>query len=123
MSKILMILLLRIKWQPVYIKDIGQASDASAIQTNIARVSGKEQVYLPIFKRPGANTISSVNEVRKAIPSLKERMPDDVNLRCYFRPIFLCSECHFRFKSGSFRRINFSSYCVDFIFWVIGGLP
>ena len=70
--------------QPVYIKDIGQATDASAIQTNIARVSGKEQVYLPIFKRPGANTIASVDAVRNAIPSLKERMPDDVNMNIIF---------------------------------------
>ena len=30
---------------PIYIKDIGVASDASAIQTNIVRIDGKEQVY------------------------------------------------------------------------------
>ena len=70
--------------KPIYIKDIGRATDASAIQTNIARVDGKEQVYLPIFKRPGANTIASVNAVRKAIPKLKERMPDDVQLNVIF---------------------------------------
>jgi CzcA family heavy metal efflux pump len=69
---------------PIFIKDIGVASDASAIQTNIARVDGKEQVYLPIFKRPGANTIASVNAVREAIPELKNRMPDDVNLNVIF---------------------------------------
>jgi len=69
---------------PIYIKDIGQAKDASAIQTNIARVDGKEQVYLPIFKRPGANTIASVEAVKSAIPKLKERMPDDVNLNVIF---------------------------------------
>ncbi|MFT4523623.1 MAG: CzcA family heavy metal efflux pump [Bacteroidia bacterium] len=69
---------------PVYIKDIGYASDASVIQTNIARVDGKEQVYLPIFKRAGANTIESVEAVKKAIPGLKERMPDDVQLNVIF---------------------------------------
>ena len=69
---------------PIYIKDIGYASDASMIQTNIARVDGKEQVYLPIFKRPGANTIESVEAVKKAIPELKERMPDDVQLNVIF---------------------------------------
>ena len=69
---------------PIYIKDIGYASDASMIQTNIARVDGKEQVYLPVFKRPGANTIESVNAVKKAIPGLKERMPDDVQLNVIF---------------------------------------
>ncbi|MEE9462364.1 MAG: efflux RND transporter permease subunit, partial [Bacteroidales bacterium] len=66
------------------VKDVGYASDASVIQTNIARVDGKEQVYLPIFKRPGANTIASVEAVKKAIPGLKERMPDDVQLTVIF---------------------------------------
>ncbi|NDP28498.1 MAG: efflux RND transporter permease subunit [Flavobacterium sp.] len=69
---------------PIYIKDIGQTKDASAIQTNIARVDGKEQVYLPIFKRAGANTIASVEAVKKALPGLKERMPDDVKLNVIF---------------------------------------
>lgn len=69
---------------PVYIRDVGYASDASVIQTNIARVDGKEHVYLPIFKRPGANTIASVEAVKKAIPGLKERMPDDVQLNVIF---------------------------------------
>lgn len=70
--------------KPIYIKDIGEAKDASVIQTNIARVDGKEQVYLPIFKRPGANTIASVEAVKKAIPELKERMPEDVQLNVIF---------------------------------------
>ncbi len=70
--------------KPIYIKDIGETKDASAIQTNIARVDGKEQVYLPIFKRPGANTIAAVNAVKKALPELKERMPSDVNLNVIF---------------------------------------
>ena len=69
---------------PIYIKDVGYASDASVIQTNIARVDGKEQVYLPIFKRPGANTIEAVNAVKAAIPELKQRMPDDVQLNVIF---------------------------------------
>ncbi len=70
--------------KPVYIKDVGRAADASAIQTNIVRVDGKEQVYLPIFKRPGANTIASVNAVKQALPKLKQRMPDDVELNVIF---------------------------------------
>lgn len=70
--------------RPVYVKDIGRAEDASAIQTNIARVDGNEQVYLPIFKRPGANTIASVEAVKKALPKLKDRLPDDVKLNIIF---------------------------------------
>ncbi|TDD95487.1 efflux RND transporter permease subunit [Flavobacterium cellulosilyticum] len=70
--------------KPIFIKDIGQTKDASAIQTNIARVDGKQQVYLPIFKRPGANTIAAVEAVKAALPSLKERMPKDVKLNVIF---------------------------------------
>ncbi len=70
--------------KPIYIKDLGEAKDAGAIQTNIARVDGKEQVYLPIFKRPKANTIASVNAVKEALPKLAERMPDGVKLNVIF---------------------------------------
>ncbi len=70
--------------KPIYIKDVGYADDASAIQTNIARVDSKEQVYLPIFKRPGANTIASVEAVKNVIPNLKERMPEDLELNVIF---------------------------------------
>ena len=70
--------------KPIYVRDIGRAADAAAIQTNIARIDGREQVYLPIFKRPNANTIASVNEVIKQLPLLKQRMPDDVNLGVIF---------------------------------------
>ena len=69
---------------PIYVKDVGHAEDASAIQTNIARVDGKEQVYLPIFKRPNANTIAAVNEVKKALPRLQDRLPEDVKLNVIF---------------------------------------
>lgn len=69
---------------PIFIKDIGQSKDANAIPTNIARVDGKEQVYLPIFKRPGANTIAAVEAVKTALPGLKKRMPEDVSLNVIF---------------------------------------
>ncbi len=69
---------------PIYVKDIGYAEKAGVIQTNIARVDGKEQVYLPIFKRPGANTIESVNGVRSVLPALKERMADGIELNVIF---------------------------------------
>ena len=70
--------------KPIYVKDIGHAEDAAAIQTNIARIDGREQVYLPIFKRPNGNTIASVEAVKAALPLLKQRMPEDVNLNIIF---------------------------------------
>lgn len=37
-----------------------------------------------LFKRPGGNTIESVEGVKKAIPGLKETMPEDVQLNVIF---------------------------------------
>jgi len=68
----------------IQVKDIGFAADAAAIQTNIVRVDGKNQVYLPIFKRSGSNTIEAVEAVQAALPRLKERLPQDVNLNVIF---------------------------------------
>jgi len=53
------------------ISDVGEAKDASAIQTNIVRVDGQHSVYLPILKQGGdSNTISIVNGIRAGIKGL-----------------------------------------------------
>lgn len=65
---------------PIFLKDIGYAKDASAIQTNIVHIKGKRQVYIPIYKRTGANTIASVESVKEKLSELKERLPKSVNL-------------------------------------------
>ncbi|HMQ77363.1 MAG TPA: efflux RND transporter permease subunit [Flavobacteriales bacterium] len=70
--------------KPVFVRDVGHAADASAIQTNLVRVDGREQVYLPVFKRSKANTIASVEAVKAALPSLRERLPADVKLEVVF---------------------------------------
>jgi multidrug efflux pump subunit AcrB len=67
--------------KPVYVKDVGEVKDTSAIQTNVVRISrapsweGKRQVYIPIFRRPGANTIDVVDGVKKRIPDFLSRLP------------------------------------------------
>jgi CzcA family heavy metal efflux pump/RND family efflux transporter MFP subunit len=65
---------------PIFLKDIGYAKDASAIQTNIVHINGKRQVYIPIYKRTGANTIASVEAVKGKLDELKTRLPESVNL-------------------------------------------
>jgi multidrug efflux pump subunit AcrB len=67
--------------KPVYVKDVGEVKDTSAIQTNVVRISrgpsweGKRQVYIPIFRRPGSNTIEVVEGVKQRIPDFKTRLP------------------------------------------------
>ncbi len=73
-----------IKWegdQPVYVRDVGKAEDTSAIQTNAVRISegptwkSKRQVYIPIYRRPGANTIRVVEGVKDNLDEFKTRLP------------------------------------------------
>jgi multidrug efflux pump subunit AcrB len=58
----------------VTLKDLGQAKDAHAIQTNVVMVDGKEQVYVPVFRQPGANSIQVVDQVRAAMKLLEDRL-------------------------------------------------
>jgi CzcA family heavy metal efflux pump len=65
---------------PVFLKDIGRAEDSHQIQTNIVRINGKKQVYIPIYRQPGANTIQVVEGVKDAISTILERLPKGINL-------------------------------------------
>jgi CzcA family heavy metal efflux pump len=72
------------KGNPVYLKDIGYAKDGSQIQTNIARVDGKNQVYIPIYRRNGSNIINDVNGVREKIPTIEGQIPSSIKLNTIF---------------------------------------
>jgi CzcA family heavy metal efflux pump len=65
---------------PIFLKDIGYAKDASAIQTNVVHINGKRQVYIPIYKRTGGNTIAAVEGIKGKLKELKERLPKSINL-------------------------------------------
>jgi len=67
----------------VNIKDVGVVKDASAIQTNVVMVDGKRQVYVPVYKQPGANSISVVDQVRNAMSALEKRL-ENVKLSVVF---------------------------------------
>jgi HAE1 family hydrophobic/amphiphilic exporter-1 len=55
----------------VLVADIGQAKDASQIQTSIVRVDGQPSVFLPVLKQGGdANTIAVVNGIKDAVANL-----------------------------------------------------
>src|SRR5260370_39258077 len=45
---------------PIFVKDIGIAKDTYQIQTNIVHVNGRREVYIPVYRQPGANTIQVV---------------------------------------------------------------
>jgi CzcA family heavy metal efflux pump len=65
---------------PVFLKDVGSAEDTHQIQTNVVRINGKRQVYIPIYRQPGANTIQVVEGIKEAISTILERLPEGINL-------------------------------------------
>ena len=69
---------------PVFVKDIGYAKDTYQIQANVAHVNGRRQVYIPVYRQPGANTIEVVDGLTKALPSIKVRIPSDIDLKVIF---------------------------------------
>lgn len=62
-----------------FVRDVAKVEDTSQIQTNIVRVNGKRQVYIPIYRQPGANTIAVVEGIKAELEPIKERIKN-VNL-------------------------------------------
>jgi multidrug efflux pump subunit AcrB len=58
----------------VQLKEVGHAEDSHAIQTNVVRIDGKNQVYVPIYRQPGANSLAVVDQVRVAVKKLESTL-------------------------------------------------
>jgi multidrug efflux pump subunit AcrB len=58
----------------VRLRDVGEAKDDHAIQTNVVMIDGKPQVYVPVYRQPGANSIEVVDRIREAMKDLQERL-------------------------------------------------
>ncbi|MCA1595195.1 MAG: efflux RND transporter permease subunit, partial [Chloroflexi bacterium] len=67
--------------KPIYIRDIGKAEDAYAIQTNQVYINGKPAVYIPIYRQPGANTIQVVDGIRAALPKIQQIVTNGKQLK------------------------------------------
>lgn len=69
-----------INGQTVFLRDVGEMRDSHQIQTNVVRIDGKRQVYIPIYRQPGANTINVIDGVKDSLSSILARLPSGVNL-------------------------------------------
>ncbi len=58
----------------VLLKQVGQAKDGNIIQTNVVTIDGTEQVYVPVFRQQGANSLSIIDTVRNGIHSLENQI-------------------------------------------------
>jgi multidrug efflux pump subunit AcrB len=68
----------------VMVADVGQAQDASQIQTSVVRVDGQRSVYLPVLKQGGdANTLAVVDGIKTSLADLQD-VPDQLQTEVEF---------------------------------------
>jgi multidrug efflux pump subunit AcrB len=57
-----------------FLRDVATPKDANFIQTNVVRVNGKRQVYIPVFRQLGSSTLDVVNNLKGAIDKIEARL-------------------------------------------------
>ena len=57
-----------------FLRDVATPKDASFIQTNVVRVNGRRQVYIPVFRQLGSSTLDVVDTLKGAIDNIKARL-------------------------------------------------
>ncbi|MCU1233855.1 MAG: acriflavin resistance protein, partial [Candidatus Solibacter sp.] len=68
----------------VYLRDIGVVENGTDIVTGYAHVNGRRTVYIPVTKRADASTLDVIRRVRAAIPTFKNAVPEDVEIKLEF---------------------------------------
>ncbi len=68
----------------VRIRDVADVQDSSEIQSNIVRIDGARQAYIPIYRQPGSNTIAIIQGVKDQLEPIKARLPGGINLDVIF---------------------------------------
>lgn len=69
---------------PVYVRDIGVIEDATDLQTGYALVNGRRAVYILATKRAEASTMSVIDEIKKALPTMQAELPSDIKVSFEF---------------------------------------
>ena len=58
----------------IFLKDVATVKDSNLPQTSVVRVNEHRQVYIPIYRQPGASTLSVVSQLRKELPDIESRL-------------------------------------------------
>jgi multidrug efflux pump subunit AcrB len=73
-----------INGQTVFVKDVGQVHDGSAVQQNIVRTDGRRSVLLSIIKNGNASTLAVVNAVKQALVISRKAAPPGMQIKELF---------------------------------------
>ncbi len=64
---------------PIRISDVGEAQDSVENIRNAGYANGKPSVLVVIFRQPGANIISTVDNIRAILPQLEASIPHAIH--------------------------------------------
>ena len=66
----------------IYLRDVAKPKDANFIQTNVVRVNGRRQVYIPVYRQAGSSTLSVVSSLKTAVTGMEDRLSrPDIGLK------------------------------------------
>jgi len=68
----------------VYLRDLATIEDSADIAAGYALVNGKRAVYILATKRADASTMSVIDEIKRALPSMQRELPDDIKVSFEF---------------------------------------
>jgi multidrug efflux pump subunit AcrB len=57
-----------------FLRDVAIARDSAFIQTNIVRVDGRRQVYIPVYRQVGSSTLAVVDAVKESAPEMEGKL-------------------------------------------------
>jgi multidrug efflux pump subunit AcrB len=58
----------------IFLRDVATPEDTALMQTNIVRVNGRREVYIPVYRQMGSSTLSVVNGLKRDVPEMQHRL-------------------------------------------------
>ncbi len=65
----------------VYMHDVAQVHNGSAVQTNVVHVDGNRSVLLSVFKNGSTSTLDIVSGIKKMLQVIKPSLPDALEIK------------------------------------------
>ncbi len=57
-----------------FMRDVATPKDDAFIQTNIVRVDGRKQVYIPVFRQLGSSTLKVIDTIKASLDDMQSRL-------------------------------------------------
>ncbi len=75
---------LKVGPHPVLLRDVATIEDGADLTSGYVLVNGRRSVYMLVTKRADASTLAVVNNLKAALPRMRQSLPEDVSLEFAF---------------------------------------